>query len=183
MTDDPISFTDWLTDALPVSNVPEKKYRHRRLDESRELRDRILPRLKQVIFEAHEDARRYIRKLEGVSLNPLEIPEGQDPAAGYPGQTVHLNNLIGYFGEILTGVICEEFAPFDETRWKVPAYLFRWHLDEARHLDQIGQIGKNPNPNKEIRPGRQGDDCLAFILNESGNITHTLFCESKCGMV
>lgn len=180
MTDEPISFTDWLTDALPISDVPDKNYRHRRLDENQELRERILPGLKQVVFDAHEDARRYIRDVEGVSLDSLEIPPGQDPAAGYPGQTVHLNNLMGYLGEILTGIICEEFAPFEEARWEVPAYLFRWHLDEDRHLDQVGQVGKNPNPDKEIRPGRQGDDCLAFIMDGAGNITHALFCESKC---
>jgi len=122
MNDEPVSFTDWLTDSLPVQEMPDKKYRHRRLDENAALRQRILPRLKQVVFEAHEDARRHIRDIEGVSLNPVEISEGQDAAAGYPGQTVHTNNLMGYFGEVLTSIICEEFAPFGDARWEVRDY-------------------------------------------------------------
>jgi len=180
VTDEPISFTDWLTDSLPVQETPDKKYRHRRLDENAALRQRILPRLKQVVFEAHEDARRHIRDIEGVSLNPVEISEGQDPAAGYPGQTVHTNNLMGYFGEVLTSIICEEFAPFGDARWEVPAYFFRFHYDEDRHREQVEQIGKKTDPDEEIRPGRTGEDCLAFIMDETDNITHTLICEAKC---
>jgi hypothetical protein len=173
-----VSYQDWLTENLSENHL--ENYRHRRMDEVESLREIILPRLKQVVFEAHEDMRRHLRDIEGVSLDPLEIPPNEDPAEDYPGQKLHLTTLMGYFGEIFVGLFCEEFAPMGNTEWKVPAYLFRFHLDEDRHLDQIEQIGKNPNPDKELRFGRKGDDCLAFAMDEDGNITSALFCEAKC---
>jgi hypothetical protein len=176
MSDEEISFDAWLQGPLtPNDGV----YRHRRLDEEVALRSEILPQLKQIVYEAHEDARRRLRRIEGVSLDPLEIPAGQDPAEGYP-ERLHMITLMGYFGEIFAGIICEEFAPLGESRWRVPAYLFRNHLAEFRHLDILYQVGVNENPDKEKRFGCTGDDCLAFVLDENDNIVRSLVCEAKC---
>lgn len=177
MGEEKVSFADWLRDSLPIEE--NGSYRHRRIDEVSELRAKILPRLKQAVFEAHEDARRRLRDIEGVSLDPLEIPSGQDPAEGYP-ERLSPTTLMGYFGEFLAGIVCEEFAPFGEDRWKVPAYLFRYHLDEFRHLDRLDQVGPADDKEKEKRFGRAGDDCLAFVLDENGNIARSLVCEAKC---
>jgi len=171
------SFVDWLQDSLPVEE--NDSYRHRRIDEVSDLRAKILPRLKQAVFEAHEDARRRLRDIEGVSLDPLQIPPGRDPAEGYP-ERLSPTTLMGYFGEFLTGIVCEELAPFGEKRWAVPAYLFRYHLDEFRHLDRLNQVGPEDDKQREKRFGRAGDDCLAFVLDEDENIARTLVCEAKC---
>jgi hypothetical protein len=173
MSDEEVSFDAWLKGAL-TSN--DGIYRHRHLDEEITLRPEILPHLKQIVNEAHEDARKRLRDIEGVSLDPLEIPTGQDPAEGYP-ERLPTTTLMGYFGEILAGIICENFAPLEETRWKVPAHLFRFHLEAFRHLEQLGQGGIDQN--HQIF-GRTGDDCLAFVLDEDGTVIRAMFCEAKC---
>ena len=177
MSDKTILFNAWLQGPLTVNE--DQKYRHRRLDEENTIRGEILPQIKRIVYEAHEDARRRLRRIEGVPLDPLEILSCQDPAEGYP-ERLHMTTLMGYFGEVFAGIICENFAPLGETRWKVPAYLFRFHLDEFRHLDQVHQIGVAEDPDRERRFGRTGDDCLAFILDENGKIIRSMFCEAKC---
>jgi hypothetical protein len=84
---------------------------------------------------------------------------------------------MGYFGEVFAGVVCENFAPLGETRWKVPAHLFRFHLEAFRYLEQI----RRDDALRERQVfGRTGDDCLAFALDENGKITRSMFCEAKC---
>jgi len=173
MSDKAISFDAWLQGPLtPNDGV----YRHRRLDEEVALRSEILPQLKQIVYEVHEDARRRLRRIEGISLDPLEIPAGQDPAEGYP-ERLHMTTLMGYFGEIFAGVVCENFAPLGETRWRVPAHLFRFHLGAFRYLERIRQ--DDAAQNSQVF-GRTGDDCLAFALDENDNIVRSLVCEAKC---
>jgi hypothetical protein len=60
--------------------------------------------------------------------------------------------------------------------WKVPAYLFRFHLVE---FQQLGMMDQTDAP-AGLRSGRTGDDCLAFRCNVEGNIVATLFCDAKC---
>jgi len=174
MSAETVSFDAWLQGPL-TANEPEK-YRHRRLDEETTFRTEILPQIKRIVYEAHEDARRRLRGIEGFSLDPLEIPAGQDPAEGYP-EWLPMSTLMGYFGEIFSGIVCENFAPLEETRWKVPAHLFRFHLEAFRYLERIRQ---DDAPQKHQVIGRKGDDCLAFVLDENGKIIRAMFCEAKC---
>ena len=125
MSDETVAFDAWLQGALTANE--DGQYWHRRLDEETALRVKILPQLKQIVYEAHEDVRMRLRRIEGVSLDPLEIPAGQDPAEGYP-ERLPTSTLMGYFGEVFAGVVCESFAPLGETRWKVPAHLFRFYI-------------------------------------------------------
>lgn len=168
-----VSFNTWLQDHLTPN---DGNYRHRRLDERRELRSLILPRLKQIVYEAHDDARRHLRRIDGVSLDPLEIPVDRDPAEGYP-EWLPLSTLMGYFGEIFSGLFCENFAPLGEQGWEVPAYLFRTHLHAFRYLERMRQ--ESDFADRQIF-GREGDDCLAFILDDNGDVQRAMFCEAKC---
>ena len=174
MNDETVSFGAWLQGPLTANE--DEKYRHRRLDEETTFRAEILPQIKRIVYEAHEDARRRLRGIEGFPLDPLEIPAGQDPAEGYP-EWLPMSTLMGYFGEIFAGIVCENFAPLEETRWKVPAHLFRFHLEAFRYLERIRQ---DEAPQERQVFGRTGDDCLAFVLDENGKIIRSMFCEAKC---
>src|SRR5207248_2506322 len=84
--------------------------------------------------------------------------------------------LKGYFGEIFAAIIAQNFSPFELHNWEVPAFLFRHHLVEFQHLEAMRQQGSEA----KYRPGRTGDDCLAFQRDGNGEIVRVLYCEAKC---
>lgn len=133
--------------------------------------------------EALDDARARIRKGFEDNLSPFSDPV-DDPAAHYPAMLNRIT-LQGYLGETLAGLAVEHFGAFGKTDWHVPAFLFRFHDQEFQHLDLINErflMGEahDPDAESEKRPGRTGDDALAFRLDAQGKITHVLALEAKC---
>lgn len=160
---------------MKVQATSGGRYEHALALEDGDHRSVVLPRLQALISDAHEDARARLRRLVGGSLDPLGEPNKKDPADGYP-QRLHIQTLKGYFGEVLAGVVAENLHPFGMKDWEVPAYLFRFHLVDFQQLDMMDQTHVDAG----IRPGRTGDDCLAFRRDADGNIVAALFCEGKC---
>ncbi len=165
--------TSWLN--VLVQKSTGGRYEHALAQENGHNRSSIVPQLKILISDAHEDARRRLRKLATGSLDPLNEPNAKDPAKGYP-ERLHIQTLKGYFGETIAGAVAENLHPFGMKDWTVPAYLFRFHLVEFQQLNMMDQTGDAAHK----RPGRTGDDCLAFRRDASGTIVATLFCEAKC---
>ncbi|MEH2293106.1 DEAD/DEAH box helicase [Nostoc sp.] len=163
----------WLSNS--VSESEDKRYTHRLLREDKSQRDIILNELILIVQKAHEDARYRLRKLAGNSLAPFGDFSESDPSYGYP-ERLNIISRQGYFGEIFSGIIAENFAPFGQDDWEVPAFLFRFHLVEFQHLEFLSQT----NEIAKKRPGRTGDDCLAFLRNSEGVIIASLVCEAKC---
>lgn len=133
--------------------------------------------------EALDDARFKIRQGLADELSPFADGE-EDPAANYPA-VLHRVTLQGYLGETLAGLAIEHFGAFGESDWHVPAFLFRFHNTEFEHLDLINEHlleGETHDADAEAeqRPGRTGDDAIAFRIDESGKITHVLTIEAKC---
>lgn len=67
----------------------------------------------------------------------------------------------------------------------MPALLFRYHDVEFQHLERINQRLRNgqqhdPDAPGEQRPGRTGDDAIAFVKDATNRITHVLTLEAKC---
>jgi hypothetical protein len=178
----------WLTSSLTKS--PDMRYRHRMLMEDKNQRVFILDELKTIVHKAHEDARQHLRDVAGTSLDPLSfyssttssdiisnspLPTNFDPSKGYP-ESCHLHTLKGYFGEIFAGIIAENYDPFEEQDWEVPAFLFRFHLTEFQQLELLRETERQC----KIQPGRTGDDCLAFRRAKDGRIIQLIVCEAKC---
>ena len=135
------------------------------------------------INEALDDARTRIRRGFEDDLSPFSDPQN-DPAANYPA-LLHRVTLQGYFGEMLGVMAVEHWGAHGHRDWVVPAFLFRLHSQEFQHLDTINQRliageGHNPDLPAEQRPGRTGDDGLAFRINADHNITDILTIEAKC---
>ncbi|AYG77222.1 hypothetical protein [Rhizobium sp. CCGE532] len=133
--------------------------------------------------EALDDARVRIRKGFEDNLSPFSDPV-DDPAAHYPAMLNRIT-LQGYLGETLAGLAVEHFGAFGKHDWHVPAFLFRFHDQEFQHLDLINErllMGEahDPDASAEKRPGRTGDDALAFRIDQAGKITHVLALEAKC---
>ncbi len=167
--------SNWLEHTLVGANSANR-YRHCLLKEDLTQRCEIIEELKQYVYEAHEDTRRHLRELAGYNpLNPFEEYGTDDPAKGYP-ETLHIITLQGYFGEIFAAIIAQHFSPFEVDNWEVPAFLLRFHEVELQHIEALNQIGGEV----KRRPGRTGDDFLAFQRDRSGKIVRVLYGEAKC---
>lgn len=172
------TLSDWLQDELTPH--PNWRYWHRRLSEQLAHRTEIVEELKVLIQEAHEDVRNRLRRIHGLenTLDPLE--EQLTPRTGdftideYPRE-LPIDTLKGYFGEVFTAVIAENFKPLGED-WIVPAFLFRFHNLAFHYLEEKRQ-GVTVSENLV---GRHGDDCLAFQRDSLGKIVRVLACEAKC---
>jgi hypothetical protein len=158
-----------------VTESKDKRYRHQRIIIYANKLNEFATELTLYMQKAHEDAKQHIRKVLGNSLDPLAPSTEVDPDEGYP-QSLDMSTLKGYFGEVFAGLIAEHCAPFGENNWKVPAFLFRFHEAAFQHLELLRQTDTEPHP----IPGRTGDDCLAFQMDNKGQINRSLFCEAKC---
>jgi hypothetical protein len=165
-------FSLWLIESsLKVSD----QYTFRLLKSSSTLPKEAIAEIKAIVTEAHEDAKRRLRNLAGISLDPLGSPSAFDPSQGYP-ECLDNQTLKGYFGEILAGIVAVNCSRFGENDWEMPVSLFRFH-DLA--FDQIERLRQDAGAPKKI-PGRTGDDNLAFVRNANKAIAKVLVCEAKC---
>lgn len=135
----------------------------------------VLPQLQAYISKAHDDARDRLRRAFRGTLDPFGPPLDPDPADGYP-QRLHMNNLKGYFGEILAARFAEYGQPHATDGWYVPAFPFRYHDAAITRIREWQKSGVLP---KKV-PGQSGDDCVAFVRDKTGRITRCLVCEAKC---
>lgn len=143
----------------------------------------IRAELLEYFDEAFEDARKRIRRGFEDDLSPFANSSG-DPAANYPA-LLHRITLQGYFGEVLTALTVENLGAHGHTDWIVPAFLFRLHDQEFQHLEEINvrlASGETYDSDAEAerRPGRTGDDGLAFRIRDDNTITDILTLEAKC---
>lgn len=161
----------WLSNSTTESE--DKRYRHRLLRENLEQRTKIIGELTQYFCLAHKDARQRLEKLTGDSLDPLDDSTSLKKS-GYP-EELPLKTLKGYFGEVMVALFIEKFAPFGNNNWKVPAFLFRFHIQAFQYLEEL-----LPGKDKREVFGRTGNDCLAFQRNDKNEVTHILCCEAKC---
>ncbi|EEW24269.1 hypothetical protein [Rhodobacter ferrooxidans] len=170
---------------LAAQTLPTAPPRYR-LRVWREVNGNFSPVRKELIAyaqEALDDARRRIRKGFEDDLSPFK-GAADDPAVHFPAMLNRIT-LQGYLGETLAGLAVEHFGAFGHTDWHVPAFLFRFHDTEFQHLDLINERllmeeSHVPDAVSERRPGRTGDDAIAFRIDESGKITHVLTLEAKC---
>jgi hypothetical protein len=171
----------WLVNqGLPT---PHASYHLRLWVESRAALPSLLVELRQYIDEALDDARQRLRRGFEDALSPFNDP-ATDPAANYPA-VLNRITLQGYFGETLAVLAVEHWGAIGHADWVVPALLFRLHDTEFQHLELINQrrrdgLAHDPDAVANRRPGRTGDDALAFRMNDAGIITDVLTLEAKC---
>lgn len=171
----------WLVDQHLASS--HARYRLRVWRENRAALAAIRGEMVAYLNEAFEDARLRIRRGFEDDLSPFNDPT-HDPAANYP-TLLHRVTLQGYLGETLAVIAVEHWGAHGHMDWIVPAFLFRLHDQEFQHLEEINerlQAGESFDPDcqAEQRPGRTGDDGLAFRLNGHNDITDVLALEAKC---
>lgn len=172
----------WLTTVI-VGPSSVQSYRLRLWRENRAALTGLKVELDAYLAEAFDDAKMRLRRGFEDPLSPFSDPQ-LDPAANYP-RALHRITLQGYFGETLGVIAVEHFGAHGHNDWQVPAFLFRFHDQEFQHLELIndrirsGQVHA-PDETRERRPGRTGDDGLAFRMSGAGRIIDVLTLEAKC---
>ncbi len=177
----PALLDQWLVDQhVPIGHA---SYRLRVWRENQAALGPLRAELFAYLDEAFDDARRRLRHGFEDTLSPFNDP-ATDPAAHYPG-LLHRITLQGYFGETLAGLAVEHWGAHGHADWIVPAFLFRFHEQEFQHLELISErlrAGEEhvADAEAEQRPGRTGDDAIAFRMNDQNLITDVLTLEAKC---
>jgi hypothetical protein len=171
----------WLRLQPPVA--PVGPYRLRLWKDHAPAYTAISPELADYLNEIFEEVRRKLRRGFADPLSPFTVPT-PDPAANYPA-LLHRVTLQGYFGETLAILAVEHWGAHGHTDWQAPALLFRLHEVEFQHLDAINEklrsgLSHTADDPRELRPGRTGDDAIAFRLDSSNVITDVLVLEAKC---
>ena len=163
----------WLTQTASLNG----NYRHLRLVENIERRQEAIRVLRGMFKEVHEDAKRYLIGLTQNDLDLLGETASNDIVEAYP-RFLHLNTRKGYFGEIMAGIVAENFASTPPGQWRVPVFLFRHHQLAFDQLERWREVSTVPH----LVPGQTGDDCLAFSIDADGHVTAALVGEGKCTM-
>lgn len=171
----------WLVDQKHPDAYPP--YRLRVWRENPDEFAAIRVELIEYVEEAFEDARRKLRRGFSNDLSPFQDSQ-EDPTANYP-ELLNRWTLQGYLGETLAVIAVEHWGAHGQTDWIVPALLFRFHDQEFQHLEAINERlrdGQSYDPDEpsERRPGRTGDDAVAFRKSNDNRITDVLVLESKC---
>ena len=178
--------TQTLLDAWLVNQSFDVTHRHYRLrlwSENPTGLAAIRTELIAYLDEALDDARQRLRCGFEDNLSSFNDP-ATDPAANFPALLNRIT-LQGYFGETLAAIAVEHWGAHGTTDWMVPAFLFRLHNEEFQHLETINErllTGETYDPDRieERRPGRTGDDGLAFRIDDENTITDVLTLEAKC---
>lgn len=169
--------TSWLSRrATPANPDQDQQYRHQLLREVFEIRPQIIEKLRLLVWRAHEDARLYRRGESADFCIPGKPPSVPDNPVEWQPELLPLKTQKEYFGEILAGLVVENYAPFGIEDWVVPVFFFRFHNTAYHRLEQISDTGEEA---KEV-PGVLGNDGLAFYLGADGHIKRSLVYEAKC---
>jgi len=161
----------WLS-AASVSHSAD--YCHQLLVENRRQRVDAIRALKSIVHEAHQDTKEYLRQCTEEDLDPFGNRSTPSIADAYPSR-LHLKTKKAYFGEIMAGLVAENFAT-GPGNWRVLTFLFGLHELAFYQLELWRQTGRTP---KHV-PGQQGEDCVAFYLDDLGVVKASLVCEGKC---
>lgn len=121
---------------------------------------------------AHLDARASFHKLARISLHPDEGDAGCD--AHYPG-SLPLTARKGLFGEVMSGMMSEIYKFVGKHEYLIPVFLFRNHEDAGQY---IYTLSRDATRTREVL-GRKGDDFIAIVVNEEGNVTRFIAGEAK----
>jgi hypothetical protein len=150
----------------------EGNYGHLLLEQKVLADEEICAKLIPYFESAHLDARQCFHKLARISLHPDDGDVGCD--AQYPS-ALPLTALKGLFGEVMSGMVTEAYEFVGKHEWVVPVFLFRNHEDAGQY---IYTLNRDPGRTREVL-GRKGDDFIALVIDENGNISRFIAGEAK----
>ena len=88
--------------------------------------------LRPYFESAHLDAREVFHADIGIDLHP-DADEEDDPVIAYPNNLPSTTQK-GLFGEVMAGLVSENYDLVGNHDWNIPIFLFRGHQDARNYL-------------------------------------------------
>ncbi len=134
--------------------------------------DALIADLVGYFESAHADARSFFHEQMGIDLHPDFDAPGTH--ATYPTCLPSITRR-GLFGEVMAGMLTENYDYIGDHHWTIPVFLFRYHEDAEAYLFALV---RDEGRKREVY-GRRGSDFLALALNEAGEVTRFIAGEAK----
>lgn len=145
---------------------------HTLLEQTEEDDGTLAEALRDYFESAHLDARNVFHSFIGIDLHP--DADGHDPIVTYPGSLPSTTRR-GLFGEVLAGLVTENYEFIGSHSWTVPVFLFRYHDDAQNYLFNLE---RDPAQTRQTI-GRLGTDFIGLSLNEDGEVVRIISGEAK----
>lgn len=128
--------------------------------------------LRPYFESAHLDAREAFHGDAGLDMHP---------DAGTPGSHAQYPSCLpptarrGLFGEVLCGLVTQQYQFVGKEKWIIPVFLFRHHADAKKY---VFALARDPARQRQLH-GRHGNDFIAICLDENGAVVRFLAGEAK----
>ncbi|OBP74353.1 aminotransferase [Mesorhizobium loti] len=158
----------------PYSTV-EGTYGHLLLEEKEDRNRNLASALVPYFESAHRDAREHFAEQIGIDLHPdAEQDDVDDAALLYPG-CLPMTAKRGLFGEVIAGLVTEQYEFVGKHKWSIPIFLFRYHADVEKYLFDLARDAAR------VRAvfGRLGSDFLGISLDHDGAVVRLIVGEAK----
>lgn len=129
-------------------------------------------RLRPYFESAHLDAREVFHGDAGLDLHPDAGAAGAH--AQYPA-CLPPTARRGLFGEVLSGLVTEQYEFIGKQEWSIPVFLFRHHADARKY---VFALARDPGRQRQLH-GRHGNDFIAICLDSDGVVVRFLAGEAK----
>jgi hypothetical protein len=158
----------WLT---PYPSV-DGTYGHLLLEQDCACDGDLIAELVPYFESAHGDARAFFHEQMGIELHPDADAPGAH--ATYPSCLPPITRR-GLFGEVMAGMLAENYEFVGGHAWHIPVFLFRYHEDAEQCLFALA---RDEGRKREIY-GRRGSDFLALALDDDGEVIRFIAGEAK----
>ena len=128
--------------------------------------------LRPYFESAHLDAREVFHGDAGLDLHPDAAAPGAH--AQYPA-CLPPTARRGLFGEVLCGLVTEQYEFVGKQEWTIPVFLFRHHADARKY---VFALARDPARQRQLH-GRHGNDFIAVCLDGDGVVVRFLAGEAK----
>lgn len=128
--------------------------------------------LRPYFESAHQDARQVFHSSAGMDMHPdaaVGVSHALYPACLPP------KARRGLFGEVLTGLVTQQYGFVGDHEWSLPVFLFRHHSDARAY---VHALAREPKRQRETF-GRHGNDFIAVCLDDTGAVVRFLAGEAK----
>lgn len=147
-------------------------YGHLLLEQKSVCDDDLIADFAAYFESAHADARAFFHEQMGIELHPdADNPEVH---ITYPTCLPSITRR-GLFGEVMAGMLTENYDYIGGHEWTIPVFLFRYHEDAEAYLFALV---RDEERKREVY-GRRGSDFLALALNDEGDIERFIVGEAK----
>lgn len=161
----------WLADYPTVKG----NYGHLLLEQKEDLDPDLASALVPYFESAHLDARDYFCAQIGIDLHPdAEKDDENEVELLYP-RCLPVSARRGLFGEVMAGMLTEQYPYVGNHKWDIPIFLFRYHSDVEKYLFDLA---RDTDRTRQVF-GRFGSDFLGLCLDSNGNVVRFIAGEAK----